>query len=75
LVVRPALAKLGNGPALRLCMDRIYPARKDWPVRFGLPPLEKVVDAVAANSRSSSTATRERSRQQISPQKPAYEPQ
>src|SRR5215208_1390756 len=44
------LAKAGDGPALRLCMDRIYPARKDRPVRFGLPPLEKVGDAVAANA-------------------------
>ena len=44
------LAKLGDGPALRLCMDRIYPARKDRPVRFRLPPLEKVGDAVAANA-------------------------
>src|SRR5215213_7422407 len=44
------LAKQGDGPALRLCMDRIYPARKDRPVRFRLPPLEKVGDAVAANA-------------------------
>jgi hypothetical protein len=44
------LAKAGDGPALRLCMDRIYPARKDRPVRFRLPPLEKVGDAVAANA-------------------------
>jgi hypothetical protein len=44
------LAKAGDGPALRLCMDRIYPARKDRPVRFGLPALEKVGDAVAANA-------------------------
>ena len=44
------LAKSGDGPALRLCMDRIYPARKDRPVRFGLPTIEKVGDAVAANA-------------------------
>src|SRR3954454_18813547 len=44
------LAKAGDGPALRLCMDRIYPARKDRPVRFRLPPLEKVGDAVVANA-------------------------
>jgi hypothetical protein len=44
------LAKAGDGPALRLCMDRIYPARKDRPVRFRLPPLEKVGDAGAANA-------------------------
>src|SRR3954451_4585561 len=44
------LAKAGDGPALRLCMDRIFPARKDRPVRFKLPRLEKVGDAVAANA-------------------------
>src|SRR5215218_6521027 len=33
------LAKEGDGPALRLCMDRIYPPRKDRPVRFRLPSL------------------------------------
>ena len=44
------LAKAGDGPALRLCMDRIFPARKDRPVRFKLPTLEKVGDAVGANA-------------------------
>ena len=44
------LAKLGDGPALRLCMDRIYPARKDRPVRFGLPPIERAADAVASHA-------------------------
>src|SRR3954468_11991285 len=44
------LAKAGDGPALRLCMDRIFPARKDRPVRFKLPALEEVADAVAANA-------------------------
>ena len=43
------LAKGGDGPALRLCMDRIYPARKDRPVRFGLPPIERAADAVASH--------------------------
>src|SRR5215216_3922116 len=47
------LAKQGDGPALRLCMDRIYPARKDRPVRFGLPPIERAADAVASHGRSS----------------------
>src|SRR3954467_5363819 len=44
------LAKLGDGPALRLCMDRIYPARKDRPVRFGLPHIERAADAVASHA-------------------------
>src|SRR3954469_16604258 len=32
------LAKEGDSPALRLCMDRIYPPRRDRPVRFRLRP-------------------------------------
>ena len=44
------LAKGGDGPALRLCMDRIYPARKERSVRFRLPSLDKVEDAVAAHA-------------------------
>jgi len=31
-------------------MDRIYPARKDRPVRFGLPPIERAADAVASHA-------------------------
>src|SRR5829696_6579969 len=44
------LAKGGDGPALRLCMDRIYPPRKDRSVRFRLPSLDKIEDAVAAHA-------------------------
>src|SRR3954470_2065004 len=44
------LAKEGDGPALRLSMDRIYPARKDRSVRFRLPSLNRVEDAVAAHA-------------------------
>src|SRR4051795_2886313 len=44
------MAKAGDGPALRLCMDRIYPARKERPVHFSLPPLEKPADAVTATA-------------------------
>src|SRR4051812_23736869 len=44
------LAKAGDGPALRLCMDRIYPPRKDRPVRFKLPSVEKVEHAVLAHA-------------------------
>src|SRR3712207_3757696 len=44
------LAKEGDGPALRLCMDRIYPARKDRLVKSPLPPIGKPGDAVAAHA-------------------------
>src|SRR5918997_2261683 len=42
------LAKTGDMAALRLCMDRISPVRKDRPVTFALPKLTKAGDAVAA---------------------------
>jgi hypothetical protein len=42
------LAKAGDGAALRMCMDRIAPARKDNPVQFDLPKMEKAADAVTA---------------------------
>jgi hypothetical protein len=44
------LAKAGDGPALRLCMDRICPPRKDRAVPFELATIEKPADAVAANA-------------------------
>ena len=40
----------GDTTALRLCLDRIAPARKDAPVSFDLPPIEKAEDAIAASS-------------------------
>lgn len=39
------MAKDGDTIALKLCMDRIYPARKDRPVRFALPPIDSARDA------------------------------
>jgi Family of unknown function (DUF5681) len=42
------MAKSGDLAAIRLCMDRLAPARKDEPVAFELPPLEKAADGVAA---------------------------
>jgi hypothetical protein len=42
------LAKAGELQAIRICMDRICPARKDRPVKFALPKLEQAADAVAA---------------------------
>ena len=40
----------GDGMALRLCLDRLAPARKDAPVAFALPPIKSAADTVAASS-------------------------
>jgi Family of unknown function (DUF5681) len=42
------LAENGDIAAIRICMDRLAPARKDEPVAVELPPLEKPADSVAA---------------------------
>jgi Family of unknown function (DUF5681) len=42
------LAKAGDLTALRICLDRIVPPRKDRPVAFKLPKLESASDAVSA---------------------------
>ena len=39
------LAMDGDTVALRLCLERIYPARKDRPVTFPLPPITSPRDA------------------------------
>ena len=44
------LAKAGDTTALRLCLDRIVPLRKDRPVAFDLPILEHAGDAVKASA-------------------------
>lgn len=44
------LAKDGDGPALRLCLDRLAPARRDLPVSIELPPVTSIADAVAASA-------------------------
>ena len=44
------LALAGDVTALRLCWDRIVPARKDRPVTFALPNLEHANDAVMASA-------------------------
>jgi Family of unknown function (DUF5681) len=44
------MAKSGDLAAIRLCMDRLAPARKDEPVAFELPPIEKAADSVAATA-------------------------
>src|ERR1700716_2949183 len=42
------LAKEGDMAAIRICMDRFCPPRKDRPISFELPKLERVADASAA---------------------------
>src|SRR5262245_27761868 len=44
------MAKAGDGPALRLCIERLAPARKDRPVWFDLPQMNKAKDAVNASA-------------------------
>ena len=44
------LAKAGDLVALRLCLDRICPPRKDRPVPFALPELRTAEDAKLAAS-------------------------
>ena len=44
------LAKAGDTVALRLCLDRIAPPRKDRPVPFALPKLHTAADAVSATA-------------------------
>ena len=38
----------GDMTALRLCLDRIVPPRKERPVSFRMPPLKSAEDAAAA---------------------------
>ena len=40
----------GDSAALRLCLDRIAPARKDSPVTFDLPAVASAEDAVSASA-------------------------
>ena len=42
------MALRGDGVAMRLCLDRLAPARKDRPVPFTLPTLETAADAKEA---------------------------
>lgn len=43
-------AKHGNLPALRICIDRILPPRRERPVQFAMPELRSVDDASKAIS-------------------------
>ena len=40
------LAKSGDSAALRLCMERLVPPRKERVVCFEMPPLEKPADSI-----------------------------
>lgn len=42
------LALDGDTTALRLCLERIAPPRKDAPVTFDLPPMQSAADAAQA---------------------------
>ena len=42
------LALSGDVTALKLCLERLAPPRKETPVQFDLPPLEGAAAAVAA---------------------------
>ena len=44
------LALAGDMTAIRLCLDRVLPPRKDRPVTFALPPIESAQDAAATVS-------------------------
>ena len=44
------LAKQGDTTALRLCIERILPPRKDRPVSFEMPHIEAVADGVKATA-------------------------
>jgi len=44
------LAKGGDLQALRLCLERILPPRKDRPVNFALPTITSAKDALSALS-------------------------
>ena len=44
------LAQEGDTVALRLCLDRLMPVRKDRPVPFALPPIESTADLTKATA-------------------------
>lgn len=41
------MALQGDGSALRLCLERLAPPRKDAPLRFDLPPMEGAQSAAS----------------------------
>lgn len=44
------MAMEGDTVALRLCLDRLSPARKDVPISIELPPVKSAEDTVAAST-------------------------
>lgn len=44
------MALAGDTTAMRLCLDRIAPPRKDAPVSFELPPIKSAADALSAST-------------------------
>ena len=44
-----SMAEEGDTACIRLCLDRIAPPRKDRPVRFTLPEMREVRDALNAS--------------------------
>lgn len=44
------MAKEGDTVALRLCLDRLSPVRKDAPIAIELPPVKSAEDTVAAST-------------------------
>jgi hypothetical protein len=51
-IIRKAIEKAVDGDmaALRLCVERVLPARRDRPVAFELPKIETAADASKASS-------------------------
>ena len=43
-------AKAGDVPALRMCLERLSPPRKDAAISIELPPIDTVADAMKASS-------------------------
>jgi hypothetical protein len=44
------MAKEGDMTAVRLCLERLLPPKRDRLVAFGLPPIESAADAANASS-------------------------
>jgi hypothetical protein len=51
-------AKQGNMVAIRICLDRLIPPRKDRHVSFGLPAIDKATDAATASAAIVSAVSR-----------------
>ena len=51
-ITRKAIEKAldGDSAALRLCMERIAPARRDRPIQFDFPKIETASDAAKASA-------------------------